>query len=531
MKLNLILFYFLFFISHAALAECEFFETSDDEDCEFEYVNPQTNTKLTGRLKVESGIGKALSYNGNEQYFDMQLVNLAAYEDVSTSAENDLFSLFLRMFSKSEKFGIAYLELDVNGTESIKNTLFSYEWDGTDNKWDLNRIGATDDLPYSLSNPIVFNGGKIEGRVVLKTWEGDENISFVKKLLSNVTPDIIPDDLDINEAEIAVMLVDSLIPREKKSETIKFQLKPNTIKNEYIEFKLISENDTVVDFIKLKINPIKGLFSSEDNLKVSALYDHLSDKRYKNKKAELSSWEQSIRAESLKIKAEGKSSLIAKVQAFDLFSSTLPLNRYDRALLLAGVLHEWVDPKWTSDKCVGNKSCILMTDYRGLSSADVEVVKKTKWNLRGESCDSWPCNKFTEFLAKSITSASRESAAKNYLDDTFQIYINGDWEKSMTKSEYAKQFIIEYDRSFEEIVVGSGRKYKFLINKDKKKDKQLKIRIHEKDANGDYKTTKFYNHNIEFGVSIDEANESISVYRVNITKYPEEIASTQQANP
>jgi hypothetical protein len=401
------------------------------------------------RLSLADQSGKAFVYNKTNNYATISLkeLNLPSIEDDSSK----LASFFKKIFVNRKRYGIAYIEVTPPFKKPEKTILFSFEREDAD-RYKFKYIGTSSDITYQVSQPFIYSD-PVNVNIVIKEWEDEKTSSAVKTILSAAGSSNLAVSYGNLLSNITLMLdlVEALFPADSTEEALSLRLNPNDINKQDIQI-----NGDDANFFKLVLRSEDSFFQDFDTEK------GLQRAGIKNTQI----WKQVISAADKNLNLDGLEPLVAVVQSYADYVSTLTINRKDQAILTACSINDWANNAVTGDAIFENKRVQFTAhDYSKLTTANLKIVRGSDCDFKGVICRTSNCLAMSDFINKSSRKAAREIASELYIDGELTITFK-DTERTLTPAEYISLFRISRPAFFDSEPTGPNSwSYYFDENK------------------------------------------------------------------
>ncbi|OZG71577.1 hypothetical protein BTA51_20050 [Hahella sp. CCB-MM4] len=377
------------------------------------------------KLSIGNQSGEPFLYDQGKDYVTISLkdLNLPSINERGSK----LFEFLKELFLDRKKYGVAYIQVTPEFGEKQKTVIFTYERDD-DERYKFRYVGANNGVTYLISSPFIY-GGPVSIDVVLKEWEDEVASSAVKTILSATesSPLAVEYQNILSNVTLLLDLVEALFPPDSTEEALSLKLNPADIKKKDIQI-----SGEGADFFKITLTTIGSFFmdfDTENGLRRA----HIEN---------IDAWKQVLNNADKNLSSDGKEPLVAVVQSFSDYVSTLPINRNDKAILTACAINDWADNAVNGNTSFEDEKVQFTAhDYSKLPTSNLELVRNSRCDFSGVNCNSSNCLAMSDFINKSSRSSARRIASKLYLDGELTITLS-DSEIVLTPDEYISSFRI-----------------------------------------------------------------------------------------
>ena len=387
---------------------------------------------FAAKLHLGGQSGEEFTYNKEKEYVSISIkdLNLPSIDET----DSKLATFFKSLFVDRKKYGIAYIEVTPEFGKKQKTILFTYERED-DDRYTYKYIGANGEITYPVSRNFIYSD-PVSIDIVIKEWEDENASSAVKTIIGAAKSSNLAVGYDsiLSNITLILDLVEALFPADSTEEALALKLNPSDIKNESIQ--ILGDG---AEFFKLKLSLNDSFFKDFNTQK------GLKRARIENTDA----WKQVLINADKGLSSAGKEPLIAAVQSFSDFVSTLPINKDDQALLTACAINDWADEA-VSGNVFFKKENVQFTahDYSQLPTANLTLVRGSRCDFKGVNCKTDQCLAVSDFINKSSRSSARKVASELYIDGEVTITFL-DSEIILTPEEYISSFRISRPSFFD----------------------------------------------------------------------------------
>ncbi|MCD4683720.1 MAG: hypothetical protein K8R86_10595 [Bacteroidales bacterium] len=385
-------------------------------------------------LVIDNTSGKNLNFDSKYQYLNISLADLSAPIPESPGWWD-------KLLGKQTNYGLAYVEIS-GVIKSHKIPLFTYSRISKNN-YDFNSVAVKDQkVLYPLLRWAVYNNDNPPTiKIVVKSWEDKKNAETVKKIIDAAALfggiEATAIEKTLSMGDIAVELINRIWPDKNETNTISLSLVKDNLNKQFITLKFIDNDQNSEEVMKLKISLSDGHFVGKT---FQSSIDDFST-------SELLVWREAILSADSNLEKTGKTTLLAQLNKFSNYISSLNLTWVDKVLLLGGAIDTWAHNAVSGANYNEEFIQFNMADYRRLSSSDWPILNKySRYYFVGDNkCHTDACRNMATFLARASI-GDKDGFAKN-IGHRVLIVVNGKT-TAITKSDFVDQFILYGDSGF-----------------------------------------------------------------------------------
>jgi hypothetical protein len=387
-------------------------------------------------ISLQNGKEGALDYDSASQYVNIKMEELLVPKKKSPAWYEQIF------FNRKD-FGIAYFEFSFADKTIVKRMAFQYE-KVSRNNYKYIYLLPTEDFPaYLLEKRLMSH--PVSMRLVVKNWEGEENISLVKgfveklNLLSSSVPEINSQTLAqvLQFGTVALDLIGEVFPPDNTEESATITLDPSNLQKSFtIQMKDAEGNK--YNFSKIRITADESLFQVNNGLfdKTIKTYPEIFTK------SELAIWEKTIRNADNESSDQDLTPLLNSLKNYNDYIKNLELTNSDIILMLAKSTCRWATESMSLERISANKFSSIAIDgaQEVLNKYRSSVLKNC--NFIGGDCRIPITCKAYDFYTKSRYRISKK-IAKKYILDSFDLKIEEQDPIKVTIADYMQTFLMK----------------------------------------------------------------------------------------
>lgn len=435
---------------------------------------------LAQKFSLGNPSGENIVFKSMENYMEIKLrsMNLPEVEEPPW---------YKKIFLNRKIFGLGYIEVKLGTKENskkIKTMVFTYEKE-SENRYKYKSLGISPHTSASLSRYFPFPlQDQVQIRIVVKNFENEENIGFVKRILDMVKESGLDGLQTYSQvftiATVAFGIIEKIFPPNAKDDEIIILISAEDITHKYHSILFRSEDNNKFEIFKLEFVPQPSLLPD------LSFAEALKSDRIKR----TDFWEEAIVNSTKLLDSKGITPLLIILRSFAKELRHSDLTYKDKVLFLAQAIHSWA-PKAVSGFPYGDKFVVFnASNFRSiqLSAGDRKWLKETPWDFPGGPCDHPACTAVTDFIAKSVI---KDESALQYIRKGFQLII-GDKTEFIQRKKYLEKISIIHDSEFKMRFIGGSFVFKFKqgalpikYNNQPYNDKSINIFVN-KDAKGYY---------------------------------------------
>jgi hypothetical protein len=385
-------------------------------------------------LVIKEVSNSDFNFDEKSQYLHISLSSL-------NSPKPDAPKWWDKLLGKETNYGLAYIEITV-GAQSHSIPIFNYK-KSSGNRYDFDSVGVLDGtVGYPIARWIVFKeDAPPKLRVVVKSWEDSKDAEAVSQIINaaalfgGMEASMVEKALNIGDT--VVKLINLIWPDKDETNSISVNLFKENLKNQFITLELKSSPFLKEEILTLKLTAGTGRFVNKSFQ--SALNDYSTE--------EIAVWREAIIEADQNVAMTGKETLIAQIDKFSKYVSSLNLTYVDKVILLGGAIYNWAQKSVGGVSHDGNHIQFTMSDYRRLWAADWLVLKEyTAYKFAGDhKCNTDACREMATFLSKAAKGDIE--AISRFIPQRISFVENGITER-FNKEDFLKEFDLYNDSPF-----------------------------------------------------------------------------------
>ena len=346
-----------------------------------------------------------------------------------------------KLLGKKTNYVLAYIEIIV-GAQSHNIPIFTYK-KSSSKSYEFDSVGVLDgEVGYPLSRWIVYKEDEPPKlKIVVKSWEDKKDAEAVSQIINAATlfggieASMVEKALNIGDT--VVQLINMIWPDKDKTNSISVAFVKKNM-NQFIILELKDSDSLKEEILTLELTAGTGRFVGKSFH--SALNEYSTD--------QILVWRETINEADQNVAKTGKERLIAQMDKFSKYVSSLNLTYVDKVILLGGAIDQWAQKAVGGVSHEGKHIQFTMSDYRRLWGADWSVLEKyTDYKFAGDhKCNSDACREMATFLAKAAKGDIE--GISRFIPQRISFVENG-VTKRIKKEDFLKDFDLYNDASFD----------------------------------------------------------------------------------
>lgn len=394
----------------------------------------QSHIVFAQDLVIKKVSNSDFTFDEKSQYLHISLSSL-------NSPKPDSPKWWDKLLGKETNYGLAYIEITI-GAKSQNIPIFTYKKTSSNN-YDFDSVGVLDDtIGYPLSRWTVYKEDEPPKlKIVVKSWEDKKDAEAVSQIIGaaalfgGIETSMVEKALNIGDT--VVKLINMIWPDKDETNSISVALVKENLSSQFITLELKDSGSFKEEIFTLKLTAVTGRFV--DKSFPSALNEYSTE--------QILVWREAIIEADQNIAKTGKRTLIAQIDKFSKYVSSLNLTYDDKIILLGGAIYNWAQRAVGGVSHEGKHIQFTMSDYRRLWTADWAVLKKyTVYQFAGDHrCSTDACREMATFLSK---------AAKGDIEGISSFipqrisFVEKGVTKRIKKEDFIKDFDLYNDASF-----------------------------------------------------------------------------------